>query len=475
MKLHLRLAAVVAALLWAATARAQETSTVAAELAANTDTATTAKDTAAKVDAELPEGPVVAPEDARGWVEKPGIEQADVLLFLPRAILFVPKIALRLLYFPFEGALWLINEYSLDERLIDLLYNDERTAAVLPLFLYIPGQGPRAGLTLFHKDLFGNDEEGRIAAKFGGVDGQSYDVSFQADRLRDTHLWLEAQARYEVEGRRPFVGIGTLDSNAVETRFKETRFLGRVRAGTTYGAPDERFKLGASLIYNRRRFGEGTHLRAGERSIESAYDVNELVGFNDGVDLFEVTGDLILDFRDRQGFTSNGIYLEAFGGGAPEQKGYRFVHYGAEASVFIDLYKRTRVLAVRAAIEGVEGDNGRIPFSELPRLGGADRLRGYKEDTYRDEKMLLGSIEYHYPIHHNLAGQIFFDIGTVAKNYPELFKGGTRDWKIGYGAGLLLGSEDSLSFRLDVSYGEALMLFLSTDVPHAFTDRTEEL
>lgn len=472
MTVHLRLAAAFAALLWAAAARAQDTSTTAA----SADTATvSAAEHAAQVDAVLPEGPIVAPEDARGLVERPGIDQADVLLFLPRAILFVPKIALRLLYFPFEGALWLINEYSLDEKLIDLLYNDERTAAVLPLFLYIPGQGPRAGLTLFHKDLFGNDEEARIAAKFGGVDGQSYDVSFKADRLRDTHLWLEAQTRYEVEGRRPFVGVGTLDSNAVETRFKESRFLGRVRAGTTYGPPDERFKLGASFIYNRRRFGEGTHLRAGERSIDRAYDVNNLVGFNSGVDLYELTADLILDYRDHQGFTANGIYLEAFGGGAPPQKDYRFVHYGVETSVFIDLYKGTRVLAIRAALEAVDGDDGRIPFSELPRLGGPDRLRGYKEDTYRDEKMILGSIEYHYPIHHNLAGQIFFDIGTVAKNYPELFKGGTRDWKIGYGAGLLLGSEDSISFRLDVSYGEALMLFLSTDVPHAFSDRTEEL
>jgi outer membrane protein assembly factor BamA len=229
------------------------------------------------------------------------------------------------------------------------------------------------------------------------------------------------------------------------------------------------------LIYNRRRFEAGSRLHPGERSIETAYDVNAITAFDEGVDLFEVTADLVLDFRNHVGFTSNGFYLEAFGGGAPSQKGYQYAHYGAEAIGYIDLYHRTRVLVLRAAIEGVEGDFERIPFSELPRLGGPDRLRGHRIDTYRDEKALLGSIEYHYPIHRNLAGQLFFDIGTVARNYPELFEGGTKDWKIGYGAGLLLGSEDSLSFRLDVSYGDALMIFLSSDVPHAFSDRAEEL
>lgn len=461
----------------AATAHAQsETSSVAASTSsAAAVVETTATITAVQDPTASNEPATVRPEDARSWQDPPGILYADILMAVPRVLLFVPRLALRLVMYPFEGMLWLINEYDLIAQIEDVLYNDERTAAILPLVLFLPGQGLRLGVTAFHDDILGHGEHGAISAKWAGAETQSYEISLDGDRFGGSHLWLEAKARYELEPGLYFSGIGIPPSNIVDSRFSQERFLGKLRLGTTYGEQGERFKIGGAFTYNHRRFDAAKKLSGGDVSIEQRYETALIPGFDDGVDIFEVTADLILDYRDRAGFTSNGFYFEVFGGGAPKQSGYELAHYGAEAIAYINLYKRTRVLVLRAALEAVEGNYENIPFSELPRLGGADRLRGYHIDTFRDEKAILGSIEYHYPIHRNLAGELFFDIGTVARDYNELFKGGSDDWKMGYGAGLLLGSEDKLNFRFDVSYGDGLRFFLSTDIAHAFTEREEEL
>jgi hypothetical protein len=424
----------------------------------------------------IEEPATVRPEDARSWEQPPGVLYSDILMAVPRVVLFVPKLVLNLIMYPFKGALWLINEYNLIEEVEDLLYNDERTAAILPLVIFLPGQGLRLGLTAFHDDIFGNGEQGAISGKWAGADTQSYELSLEGDTFGGSRLWLETKVRYELEPGLYFSGIGIPQGEIVDTRFSQDRLLGKLRLGTTYGDLGERFKIGGAFSYNHRRFDAAKKLGAGDRSIEQVYDTTLLSGFENGVDIFELTAELVLDYRDRAGFTSNGFYLEAFGGGAPNQSDdFHYFHYGAEAIAYINLYKRTRVLVLRAVVEAVEGEYQNIPFSELPRLGGADRLRGYHIDSFRDEKALLGSVEYHYPIHRNLAGELFFDIGTVARNYDELFQGGTDDWKIGYGAGLLLGSEDKLNFRFDVSYGDGLRFFLSTDIAHAFNERIEEL
>jgi outer membrane protein assembly factor BamA len=218
-------------------------------------------------------------------------------------------------------------------------------------------------------------------------------------------------------------------------------------------------------------------LSSGQRSIELVYDTSLIPGFDDGTEVLELTADLVLDYRDREGFTSSGFYLEAFAGGAPVHEKWRYAHYGLEIAGFIDLYRKTRVLELRVALEGVEGNLDEIPFSELPRLGGPNRLRGYELERFRDERIILGSLEYHYPVHKNVSGELFVDVGRVVPSYRDLFSGDSFEehWKVGYGGGLIVGTEEDMILRLDISYGSALMVYLSTEPLMAFQDRTAEL
>lgn len=80
--------------------------------------------------------------------------------------------------------------------------------------------------------------------------------------------------------------------------------------------------------------------------------------------------------------------------------------------------KRT-VLAFRLRT-GFAG--GKLPFFEQFMVGGAESLRGYREDRFWGSKMLLASVELRKPIAQSIAGVVFVDYGD-AWDAPSEFLG----------------------------------------------------
>jgi hypothetical protein len=421
-------------------------------------------------------------DQARGYALPPGTEPEDVGLFLPRVVLFLPRMALKLVFWPITETIGFLDRHAVIETVEDVLYNDERTAGILPLVFFDTSFGPTVGIKAFHDDMAGHGEQGSIKARFGGRFEQAYQLGFRADRTAGSRLWLESLVRFEVEPGLLFQGIGNPDAAsggsglgarqaAVMTRFRQQRLLSLIRSGYTIGEPGALTKLGATGILNSRQFSPNT--RGSDPSTESVYDTATLVGYEQGVNMLELDANLVVDTRDVAGSTSSGLYLEAFGGAVPPLGDYRFWHYGVESTAYVNLYRKTRVLVLRAAIEGVEGPSANIPFSDLPRLGGPHRLRGYALDQLRDEKAALGTVEYHYPIHQYVAGSLHLDVGHVALDYAELFS--DRDWKPGFGGGFIIRSRDHVLFTIDIAYGDGLHLYLTTDPLRAFAKRDTEL
>src|SRR5581483_5427723 len=51
------------------------------------------------------------------------------------------------------------------------------------------------------------------------------------------------------------------------------------------------------------------------------------------------------------------------------------------------------------------------PFFEQYFIGGADTLRGYREDRFWGKNMLLASVEFRQPLANALTGVLFLDAG----------------------------------------------------------------
>lgn len=425
------------------------------------------------------------PAHARGWETPPEPPSRGVFGWIGRVIAYPGYLVSTALFAPARGLIYLEAHHHTLSDIKEFFYNDAGTAGVLPVVAFASGVGLSFGAKVFHGDVFGHKENIVLRAAYGFAVGREVQLKIELPHLAGDRLYVFARGRYEKRNNLLFQGIGNpapgmgsdLDPRAaaVETRYQERRYLGLISGGAVFHPGGYRLTTGASLIGNDRLFGATVESGLGT-SLGDVYDTSLITGFDDGIDQLEVTGDVGFDTRPNSGPDHSGISANGFAGGPVVGAGVSYFHYGAELATYWQPWWPRRTIVFRVAHEAVRGDDDKIPFTELPRLGGAGLLRGYSRDRFRDRLAGVVSAEYHYPIHENLSGQFFVEAGKVGASYDELVGDGLSDnWNVGYGGGLLVHSRDGVKIRIDVAYGDGLALYFATDVLEAFNRRGKEL
>lgn len=441
---------------------------------------------------EAPPGAATArPGEARKLSVRPR-EPEDIALAVPRTILSVPRMVLIGVFTPIAKLLYVLDDRAIARVRRVFLWNRAETIGWRPTLEFQGGYGFSGGARVFHKSLFGHGEHVHVEALAGGLYLQAYEARVRGETIGGSRLFLDMRGRYDVSPALVFHGIGNPPrrgaaapgslgprETSVHTRYSQERGLAAGRFGYRLGRPRRLVRPGAGFIFNHRRFGpdrrrSGSFIfnNDGEASIEDVYDVEQLSGFTEGVDVVQLFGIFEVDTRNHQGRTSRGVHWTAVGGGAPPQaRDVRFAHYGTELTGYFNLFAHTRILVARLGLEAVHGEDRSIPFSELPRLGGPLRLRGYRLGRFRDRRAVFGTLEYRYPIHQVLAGHLFVDGGRVARSYADLVSADVRPWRLGFGGGFTFRTLERWYVRIDLSYGDEFLVFFSTDPLQAFADR----
>jgi outer membrane protein insertion porin family len=101
---------------------------------------------------------------------------------------------------------------------------------------------------------------------------------------------------------------------------------------------------------------------------------------------------------------------------------------------------------------------GTLPFFEQFFVGGAETLRGYREDRYWGKYMFLGSVELRQPLARRLKGVLFMDMGDAwGGNYSNVnLEGFTQSGfkpHLGVGLGIRVGTPLG-PIRLDYGIGD---------------------
>ncbi len=105
--------------------------------------------------------------------------------------------------------------------------------------------------------------------------------------------------------------------------------------------------------------------------------------------------------------------------------------------------------------------SGEMPFAEMPSIGGADEMRGYAADRFRDNCAAFIQADYRFPIYKRFRGAVFGGLGNVGEDITAL---GESDLKLAWGAGLRYqaGPTSDTSFRLDFAWtGEGSGLYFT--------------
>lgn len=238
---------------------------------------------------------------------------------------------------------------------------------------------------------------------------------------REDAAWFSWLTRFERKDNRPFYGLGP---DSPETRTDTHRqilldeldlhlrpaddwqvCLAVYQRHTALDEPDEGLEdLGADDHPTVRAVFPELYHRAETNRYE-------------GVELC-----LTRDARDAGDFSTRGHFVQLVGGAdfAASDGDADYRHYSAEVQLFRDVL-RGRGFAMRVYAEGVDASRpDRIPFTELPALGGRHTLRGFASNRFRDLRAGMATLEYRYPVSAWLQGRLFWDWGMVAPAWRDL-------------------------------------------------------
>jgi hypothetical protein len=404
-------------------------------------------------------------DEAHGMARNPK-SAARHLWWIPRALLFVPRVALEVVMSPVRGLLYLNERYALQARFKEIFFNDTGTAGLFPIASFQSGFGLTGGARFIHKDLFGAGIKTSVKGTFGGRIRQSYALSL------GTGDWLD-NAEIEIEGRfdaRPkdfFYGIGNgpviappmiaidpLQADAPNVRSRFRQDLGRFTLIGNFQLPAD-FSLRVSSALLIRDFDDSD--KGGpEQDIFTNFETDRLTGFD--LRLKTLYNELELRFDTRRAVskyeaaaTPGGGWL--LGGYLGYAEGlYRtpsdYFRYGLDLQRYFRLAQGPRTLALRALFEGVTGTYQDVPFVDLPRLGGPLLLRGYDLDRFRDRAMALFSAEYQWDLSQMLGGVLFVDTGRVFRSFDDF---NFKNYRLGYGFALQAHRKNSFLFRFGIA------------------------
>jgi outer membrane protein assembly factor BamA len=177
----------------------------------------------------------------------------------------------------------------------------------------------------------------------------------------------------------------------------------------------------------------------------------ETVPGSEGGNLSGIGLSLFWDMRDSPLFPRAGhaLRIASFAYGELLGSEYTFSVLTVDARKYLPLF-RSQALAFQL-YGGFSGGNP--PFYEMPRLGGANLLRGYYEGRFRDRQLFALQAEYRVPLIWRVGAAVFAGTGAVA-NTISGFEFRELKYSYGFGFRLGLGNKSKVPLRLDFGFGE---------------------
>ncbi len=152
--------------------------------------------------------------------------------------------------------------------------------------------------------------------------------------------------------------------------------------------------------------------------VEQLFDDASAPGLSQQPDFFRLRADLRLDSRDRPGNPHAGGFV-GFSFSRFDQWDSRqseFNSFALDARHYLSLGSVQRVLAFRFFTSHDDAASGSsVPFYLQRALGGANTLRGFQDQRFRDNGLIYLSGEYRWEVAPALELAVFYDAGKVFK------------------------------------------------------------
>lgn len=354
-------------------------------------------------------------------------------------MLALPSYALDLLTWPI-GEGFRIAEREFPEQ----LEGERGNFGIYPLIETGVETRTAFGGLMFNRDFLRTDHEWRVEALFGSSNYNKLDFEYFIPGFFETEDRIKLNSIYYNDPKESFF----LSNDAPleeETRYSVEEFNTRID-----------YSLPVFEVHTVAFWGSYRNAIIGQ-SDQRDDNLNPFPSSLKGrTELFAAGIFFRLDLAEEEPRTFTGRRF-LFNGGyhhSIDDNRYAFLKYRFEWQEFIALpfLPKTRRLAIKTRLERVEPiANKTIPFFELPSIGDSRGLRGLRSDRYRDDKSLLFTIEYRYPMWDFVDVVLFLDEGQVFKNFNDVH---IKDFHTGYGFGLHFLGTENLSFRMEFAFSK---------------------
>jgi hypothetical protein len=393
---------------------------------------------------------------------------------------------------PVRFALWAYDRYAIPARIRRVFFSEDGKLGLFPTVSYTSGFGLSGGIRFIARDLLAPGSRLKIDIRYGGEVLQAYLLKLDSGHLAGDTVQLGLTGGFQTVPRNRFFGIGNgdeipadgvtgvdalADSTAVDTRYYYDTVFAEASVALALPGPFGA-QVSAGYQHSDFDFDPRKGLSGDDIHTFTVYDPESLVGATEGLARVMVDAEVALDTLDQPQFylsralPSRGWYVAARGGyvHGTGRDPSRFARWGFDVRRHVGLYRDDRILALRALWRGVTASLADVPFVDLPVLGGAQLLRGYPPDRFRDRQAGMASAEYQWGVDRNIAAFVFVDAGRVWRDRDALSDG---DLRVGLGGGLQVHSMKNYLGRVLLSSSIDGGLFVQLSFDPLFETRRE--
>jgi len=369
----------------------------------------------------------VGPPDVRNGEaydgRKPPRPSARALQAIPRALLFLPRVATTVLTRTVVTAVDWWERSGVGPFFHRVCFAFDGRLTVLPLIAWERGLTPVAGAAITTDLLFGRKRRAGLHLEAAAGHANVWHTRLalyplgmpgQGAQSGGRRLQLTIEAGFARRDDLPYFGVGYLrhapgaTADELESRLGSEVFEGsatlRIRLWRSA-------RLGVGLGADWRRLSDG-RAPSEAKPISRLYGTDHS-GWSTGVATFVPT--LLLEVG---GLTGRLLPAPGFRGqlSAAARVGDddvgRHLSLRGTFEAFVGLGGGYRRLGLRTHLEGVVKLGSRaIPLLHLPTLGGPHTMRGFVSGRFRGETVALVQMEYHMALHRRLWLSLFIDWG----------------------------------------------------------------
>lgn len=356
----------------------------------------------------------------------------------------------RLIVFPFKlvfkgvgGIATFFEETHVLTRINDFLNSDDGVRSALPEYSAQTG----LGMAYTHRNLLFKESELTVRASLGLRMRRGFEVS-----LRDISLGGNAYASlltgYRFLTDEPFFSLGNDPISQSKSNYAHEQIIYEFSLGMKVS---KNIAIYTQIGYETNRIREGRN-KSLPSTTDSVLDTEKILpGLTEHVNLGKLEFTLHYDGKNHQGRPTAGSEVIINGSVFNDFRNGEFGFWKASVDImqYINLFLN-RVLVLRFMGEVTDPLlDKEIPFFYLSQIGNLETVRGFHRGQFRDKDMILGSLEYRYPIWHFFDAVLFVDAGKVSDHIFDDFS--TRGLHVGYGGGIRIWGDKGMAAKFEIA------------------------